>query len=71
MRLEVVLNKLDELLSNEQSAHSESLLTRFSKQLRHLIHEGASHNIKSRGKLRIFRGWTNPNVSHESAQLGF
>ena len=56
MRLEVVLNKLDELISNEQSAHSESLFTRFSKHLWHLLHEGASHNIRVEENLEFLEG---------------
>ena len=56
MVLKVVINKLDELVSNEQSAYSESLLTRFSKHLTHLLHEGASHNIRVEENIEYLEG---------------
>ena len=44
-RLDTVFIELERLIEQDSSAHSESLLSRFSKQLRHLLHEGASHSI--------------------------
>ena len=44
-RWETVLTILEELIENNQTAHSESLLTRFSKHLRHLLHERANPTL--------------------------
>jgi hypothetical protein len=55
-RLEVILEKLDHYVSTEQSAQSESLLTRFSKHLRHLLHEGASPSIKVHENIEYLEG---------------
>jgi hypothetical protein len=55
-RLELILNKLDHLVSTNQSAQSESLLTRFSKHLRHLLHEGASPAILLHENLEYLEG---------------
>ena len=42
LRLETILTELERLIEENQNANSEALLTRFSKNLRHLLHEGAS-----------------------------
>lgn len=45
-RLEVVLLKLQSAIESDDEAWSDSLLTRFSKHLRQLLHEGASSSIE-------------------------
>ena len=45
-RLETILSELERLIEDEKIASSESLLTRFSKHLRQLLHEGASPTLK-------------------------
>ena len=44
-RLDTVLIELERLIEQDSSTHSESLLSRFSRHLRHLLHEEASHSI--------------------------
>ena len=55
-RLEIIQEKLDYYVSTDQSAQSEALLTRFSKHLRHLLHEGASPSIKVHEKIEYLEG---------------
>ena len=38
-RFDLVLSELEKLIEEDQGVHSESLLTRFSKHLRQLLHE--------------------------------
>ena len=45
-RLETILSELERLIEDEKIASSESLLTRFSKHLRQLLHEGESPTLK-------------------------
>lgn len=44
-RLDIVLRKIEELIETDQLALAETLLSRFSKHLRQLLHEGAKNRI--------------------------
>ena len=55
-RLDTVFIELERLIEQDSSAHSESLLSRFSKHLRHLLHEGASHSISVEENLEYLEG---------------
>lgn len=47
-RLDVVLEKIENLIESNQLTLSETILSRFSKHLRQLLHEGASSEIITR-----------------------
>jgi uncharacterized protein YneF (UPF0154 family) len=55
-RLEVILTQLEKKIDSNQMAISETLLTRFSKHLRHLLHEGASSRIQLSENIEYLEG---------------
>ena len=55
-RLDTVLIELERLIEQDSSTHSESRLSRFSKHLRHLFNEGASHSISVEENLEYLEG---------------
>jgi hypothetical protein len=55
-RLEIILNQLEQKIESKQTAISETLLTRFSKHLRHLLHEGASTSIQLSENIEYLEG---------------
>lgn len=55
-RLEIILTLLEQKIESNQTAISETLLTRFSKHLRHLLHEGASSRIQLSENIEYLEG---------------
>ena len=55
-RLEIILTLLEQKIESNQTAISETLLTRFSKHLRHLLHEGASSRIQLSENIKYLEG---------------